>query len=292
MNTLYQKITAGLVLALSLSLTSCEKDSLLTPNPAGSARSEAVNDPVLPSPPVSQLKHTLIRYGNATLAYDDNGRLLNVTSIPVRAGQSGQNIRIDYTYSAGKIRAVSSAGLIIVRDETFLIDASGRCYESVEKGKYSDTHWIFEYNAKGQLEISYDKNSCARTTNYAYNADGDLILATISDSPSTYKSIIFVYTEPANTTLVPDRSPINLYVPRMHKHDTYLRIFGTPSKHLVKQVSYESSGNVNFPAPSDRFYTYTLDTDGYVKERIMSSTLGGSSIENTVYDYLVANKSM
>lgn len=292
MNTLIQKITVGLGLALSLSLISCEKNSLLTPNPSGSARSGAADDPVLPSPPVSQLNHKLIRYGDATLAYDDNGRLLSVTPIPVRASQSGQNIQIDYTYSPGKIRAVSSAGRLIIRDETFLIDANGRCYESIQKGKPTDTHWIFKYNAKGQLDIAYDKNSCARTTSYTYNTDGDLIVAKISDSPSTYKSITFVYTEPTNTTLVHDRYPINLYVPRMYVHDTYLRIFGTPSNHLVKQVSYEPSGDINFPAPSSQFYTYALDLDGYVKGRTMSNTLGGSSIESTVYDYLVDNKAM
>jgi hypothetical protein len=41
MTTLFQKITTGIALALSLGLASCERDSLLNPNPMGIARSES-----------------------------------------------------------------------------------------------------------------------------------------------------------------------------------------------------------------------------------------------------------
>lgn len=173
MKTLFQQITVGLGLALSLSLASCEKDNLLNPNPAGSARSGAVNDGI--SPNIPQV-YKLTKYGDAALTYADNGRLLNVTT-PVRNSLA---IQTDYTYSPGSVRAFSHQGKIVLRDETFTLDASGRCTESVVKGNYSDTHWLFTYNAQGQLWSCQNKNSCVGGTSYTYNADGDLIQATVA----------------------------------------------------------------------------------------------------------------
>lgn len=50
MNTLFQKVTAGIALALSLGLASCEKEALVNPDKSsGSARVEALDDIFLPS---------------------------------------------------------------------------------------------------------------------------------------------------------------------------------------------------------------------------------------------------
>lgn len=100
--------------------------------------------------------------------------------------------------------------------------------------------------------------------------------------------ITFAYTGPNNAALL-DEYPLNVNVPKLEAHDAYLRIFGKPSKHLVKRVSYEPSGDVNFPAPANRFYTYVLNADGYVTQRSMAQTLGGSSIKNTPYEYMLTN---
>jgi len=282
MNSLFQKITSGLALTLSLSLASCEKDSPLTPNQTGSARSGAVEDGIVVGIP--QL-HKLSRYGDAMLTYADNGRLLNVTS----SFRGSLSIQTDYTYSPGKIRAFTHQGKVVLHDETFTLDASGRCTESVEDGVYSDTHWIFTYNAKGQLWSCQNKNSCVGGISYNYNADGDMILATVATSPSDGVDITFAYNKPTGAPILADEYPLNVTVPKMAAHDTYLRIFGKPSKHLLKLVSYEPSGNVAFPTPSDLYYTYSLDTEGYVTKKIEYSGLSGVLPKTTLYNYVMTN---
>ena len=296
MNTLFQKTITGFGLALSLSLASCEKDNLINPNPTGSARSGATNDNILPTPNTPQYKHTLVKYGAATLTYADNGQLLNVTT-PVPGSLA---ILTEYTYSPGKIKAFTHQGTNVLRDETFTLDASGRCTESAQaytvinnnKPVQLYTQWVYHYTTKGQLESCYNKNSCVGGTTYSYNADGDMILATVATSAFDGTDITFAYSQRTVAGLLNDNYPVNLNVPKIPEHDAYLRIFGNPSKHLVQRVSYEPSGDSNFPAPSDRFYTYVRNADGYVTQRSMSYTLGGNSVENTAYEYLVANPAM
>jgi len=141
MKTFFKPISIVIGLALSLSLSSCEKDSLLTPSPAGSARDD---DLVVGIPQV----HKLIKYGDATLTYADDGRLRKVTQAPVRGSL---DVHTDYTYGPGSVRAISYKGLVVAHDETFTLDANGRCTESVEEGNklyngayfHYTIHWIF-----------------------------------------------------------------------------------------------------------------------------------------------------
>lgn len=197
-------------------------------------------------------------------------------------------IQTDYTYSPGSVRAFSHQGKIILHDETFTLDASGRCTESVVKGVYSDTHWIFTYNTKGQLWSCQNKNSCVGGTSYSYNPDGDMVLATVTNSISDATDITFAYNEPTGDPLLEDNYPLNVNVPKIPQHDTYLRIFGKPSKHLLKLVSYEPSGSAAYPSPGPVYYAYQLDTDGYVTKKV-AYDLNGSSSKTTLYDYVLAN---
>jgi len=132
-----------------------------------------------------------------------------------------------------------------------------------------------------------NKNSCVGGITYTYNSDGDMTLATVATSLTEGDDILFMY-GPANSVYnLNDKYPLNITIPKITAHDTYLRIFGKPSKHLVKRISYEPSGNVTIPAPRDRFYTYTVDADGYVTQRSVTHALGGNVVETTPYDYLV-----
>lgn len=283
MKNLVQTITVATGLALSLSLVSCEKDGLPTPNPAGSARSGAGDDGIEVGMPQV---HKLINYGDATLTYADNGKLLKVAT-PVRGSLA---IETDYTYSPGTVKAFTHQGKIVLRDETFTLDASGRCTESVVQGFYSDTEWEYHYTATGQLWSCTNKNSCVGGTSYKYNADGDMILAQLTtDAGGGGTDVTFAYSQRTVASLLNDEYPVNLNIPTIPAHDAYLRIFGKPSKHLVQRVSYEPSGSVAFPAPSDRFYTYVLDADGYVTQRSMSHTAGGSSVETTAHAYMLTD---
>lgn len=285
MNISSQKITVGLALALSLSLISCEKDNLLTPESSSkSARLGAVDDFTLPSPKIPQVPR-LVKYGNSTLSYSDYGQLQKVTTSVPR----GFTPHTDYTYAPGSIRAASYEGNSLVRDETFILDASGRCTESVIKGTPNDTHWIYTYNAKGQLWSCQKQNTCVGGTSYTYNADGDVVQATVATSALDAMVVTFAYVLPMDTNYYYETYALNLNAPVLPEHDTFLRIFGKTGKHLVKGISYAPSGSTIITTPSDRFYAYVIKSDGYVTERNTAYTFGGSSIEKTVYKYELAD---
>lgn len=294
MNTLVPKIT--LAFAVAIGSISCQTENLVNPaQPSAAARQGA--DEIIP--PISQVQvHKLITYGDVTLTYADDGRLRKVTTAPSRGHT---DVHTDYTYGPGWVRAIRSDGAAVTRDETFTLDASGRCVESKEEGTvvYNNapfqytTYWQFSYNAKGQLWSCTNKNSCVGGTAYTYNADGDLILATVTTNAGGGGiGIKFTHSELVNAPGVVDKYPIQLSNPQIAEHDTYLPIFGKPGKHLIKRVSFQPSGNINYPAPSDRFYTYVLDADGYVTQRTMANALFGSPVEKTPYAYVVTNAKM
>lgn len=287
MNTLFQKTITGLGLALSLSLASCEKDNVLNPNPAGSARSGAANDVISPNLPQV---YKLTKYGDATLIYNADGRLRKVTQALTRGGQA---CHTDYTYAAGSIRAVTYKGQLVVRDETFTLDPSGRCTESVEEGNtlyngayfHYTTYWKFTYNAKGQLWSRQNKNSCVGGISYTYNADGDLILATVATSPTDGIAITFAYDQPVGDPILNDKYPLN--VVGVNEQDAYLRIFGKPGKHLVKLKTEKSL--LNNQVISNKFYVYTLTPDGYVTKKDEYNLFGAALTETKLYDYQVSD---
>lgn len=289
MKTLFQQITAVIGLTVSLGLASCEKDGLLSPNPAGSARSGATNDVTLPSPNIPQV-YKLTKYGDATLTYNADGRLRKVTQALTRGGQE---CHTDYTYAAGSVRAVTYKGQLVVRDETFTLDPSGRCTESVEEGNtlyngayfHYTTYWKFTYNAQGQLWSRQNKNSCVGGISYAYNADGDLILATVATSPSDGTAITFAYDQPVGDPILNDKYPLN--VVGVNEQDTYLRIFGKPTKHLVKLKTEKSL--LNNQVISNKFYAYTLNPDGYVTKKDEYNLFGAALTETKLYDYQVSD---
>ncbi len=283
MNTLRQLITTGLSLALSASLISCEKESRLMPAPLNSARLGTGNEEPFPSPTVPQT-HRLTKYGNSTLSYSADGHLQKVTTA---VNRGGVDYHTDYTYAPGSIRAASYQGAYLVRDETFTLNATGsRCTESVVKTNTGETHWIYTYNAKGQLSSCQNKNSCIGGATYTYDSDGDLVKATVATTISEAMNITFSYVVP---TLDDNHSyvtyPLNLNVPLLPEHDTFLPIFGRSSQHLVKWVYYSPSGLPVVATPSDRFYSYMIPGDGYVADRTMSYTFGGSSVEKIHYEY-------
>ncbi|GAB3558142.1 hypothetical protein [Spirosoma fluminis] len=285
MNTLRQLITAGLGLALSISLVSCEKDGLLNPTPLNGARLGTENEEIFPSTNLPQT-HRLTKYGNSSLSYSSDGHLQKVTT----AVRGGVEYHTDYTYAPGSIRAASYQGPILVRDETFTLNATGsRCTESVVKTNTGETHWIYTYNAKGQLSSCQNQNSSIGGATYTYDKDGDLIKATVAITTTESMDITFSYVVP---TLDDHHSyvtyPLNLNVPMLPEHDTFLPIFGRSSLHLVKWVYYSPSGLPVVATPSDRFYSYMIPGDGYVADRTMSYTFGGSPVEKIHYAYVMA----
>lgn len=286
MNTLRQLITAGLGLALSVSLISCEKDSTFTPTPLTGARLGTEDEEIYPSTNLPKT-HRLTNYGNSTLSYSADGHLQKVTTAVSRGGVV---YHTDYIYAPGSIRAASYQGAILVRDETFTLNTTGsRCTESVVKTSTGEAHWVYSYNAKGQLSSCQNKNSPIGGATYAYDKDGDLVKATVAVTLTESMDITFSYTVPTLDDSRHDVTyPLNLNVPMLAEHDTFLPIFGRSSKPLVKWVYYSPSGLPVVTKPSDQFYAYMLSGDGYVSDRTMSYTFGGSPVEKIHCTYVMA----
>ncbi|GAB4014411.1 hypothetical protein [Spirosoma koreense] len=286
MNTLRQLITAGLGLALSVGLVSCEKDSTLTPTPLNGARLGTEDEEIYPSTNLPKT-YRLTKYGNSTLSYSADGHLQKVTTAVNRGGVA---YHTDYTYAPGSIRAASYQGAILVRDETFTLNATGsRCTESLVKTNTGETHWIYTYNPKGQLSSCQNQNSSIGGATYTYDKDGDLIKATVAVTLTESMDITFAYTVPTMDDHRNDVTyPLNLNVPMLPEHDPFLPIFGRSSKHLVKWVYYSPSDLPVVVKPSDQFYSYMIPGDGYVSDRTMSYTFGGSPVEKIHYEYVMA----
>ncbi|WP_420148936.1 hypothetical protein [Spirosoma sp.] len=283
MKTFVKPSTLLTCVVLSIGLIACEKDSFLTPNSTASARTAAPQNSIDVSIPQV---HKLTQYGEAKLTYAANGQLLSVTT-PVRGSMP---VQTDYTYTPGQIRAFTHQGKIVLHDETFTLDASGRCTESVEAGSYSDVHWIYTYTDKGQLWSCMNQNSCVGGITYNYNADGDMERARLSTGVSEGIDITFAYDQPAGAPLLHDAYPLNITVPRMTAHDTYLRIFGKSSKHLPKHVSYKPAPGTTFVTlPSDLVYVYSLDTDGFVTKKIEYNGQSGVLPKTVLYAYEMVN---
>ncbi|RYF64561.1 MAG: hypothetical protein EOO39_26445 [Cytophagaceae bacterium] len=288
MNTVLNKLVVSASFALSLGLMSCQENSLVTPDKPATTPSESVNDIISPNRPKV---YKLTKYGNANLTYDGDGRL---TRVMLGADVRGnKNVHTEYTYSAGSIHAISYVGTSLFYDQTFLLNANGRCYEYKElRYLYSNSSQtekkevVYTYNAKGQLQKAADKSNAAVRTEYTYNADGDLNRAIQYGLDYTHSTIkvqsdyTFSYDQPTGDPILTDRYVINSELAGFP--DLFLNIFGTPSKHLVKLITEKSS-------LGGQYYTYTLNADGYATKRDEYSLSSGALVESRSYNYLVTN---
>lgn len=281
MNTLFPKIT--LAFAVAIGSISCQTENLVNPVQPSAAARQSANESISPNLPQAP---RLTKYGNSTLSYSNDGHLQKVTTM---VNRGGVDYHTDYTYAPGSIRAASYQGNSLVRDETFTLNASGRCTESVVKGVPTDTHWIYTYNAKGQLWSCQKKNTCIGGTSYTYNTDGDLIKASVATSASDGMELTFSYVLPMDANYYYDTYPLNLNAPMLPEHDTFLRIFGKTSPHLVKGLSYSPSGSTIVSMPGNRFYAYNIISDGSIVERDMAYTFGGNPVEKIMYTYELAD---
>ncbi len=286
MNTALLKITAGLGLALSLGLASCTETSLVTPDKPMAASSASPNDIISPNLPQ---KHTLTKYGDATLTYYADGRLKRVMYGPDVRGSLA--VRQDYTYPTGQIKVITSSGNELLREETFWLDANtGRCYQS-KAIKYtgdplaSIVNLYYTYNAKGQLAGCQSKDITG-WTDYTYTADGDLSKAIdYSAFGVAILETTFNYDAAFGDPVLPDLYPLNSEWTRLT--DRYLKIFGKPGKHLVKLVTVKSLPGKEIK--KNRLYTYTLNADGYVTVRKEFDFPSAILIETKAYDYQVTD---
>ena len=277
-------------LFLLAGLASCQpKENLISPEQQRALPVESVNDLILPGLPK---KYTLVKHGQATLTYSSDGRIKKVT---YGAGAiSYPADYVNYLYGANSIKATSYSGNTVVHDELYLTDGNGRCYESKETNftfysfgtVASEMSWSYQYNALGQVKSRTPKASGTGKTDYTFSAAGDLIkVTTFGNLGVTTKETTIAYDQPVGDPVVVDRYPLNAGWTGLP--DVYLKIFGKPSKHLVKLVTQKLLPSNLILA--NYYYAYTLNADGYVTKQNMFNVANAALVSTTPYEYLVTD---
>ncbi|MBD2705572.1 hypothetical protein IC229_33500 [Spirosoma sp. BT702] len=266
MNSSFQKITAVVGLALSFGLVSCKENSLVSPDIPQVTSTEATNNLISPDP---FKQYTLTKHGQATLTYQADGRLKQVMhGLGTLANPTEYT---EYSYDNLSIKSTRTMGAGKKLEITYLLGPNtGRVYESIEKHytyyikgmSLTQLHWLYEYDNKGYLKTRRKKNASTDRSEYTFNAAGDLSKVTVYDIYDVVvQEVTFAYDQPSNDILT-DKLP--LYSSWATYPDSYLPIFGKTSKHLVKRITQKEFRGVN--PVVDRFFAYTLNADGYVKE--------------------------
>ncbi len=286
MNRSFKNTAAGITLAATFCLVSCQENTPIAPDTV--AASKTATDDITSTIPK---KYTLTKIGPVTLAYLGDGRLHKVTQgVDVR-GEVADHM--DYSYGAQWIKATTYAGSKIFMEITFQLDAKGRCFES-ERVDYmyipsgfitTESRAVYAYNDKGQLKTVADKNNAANYDSYSFDANGDLSKVTrYYNGAGAVLQDTYAYEIPTGDPLLVDRYPLNpggFIVPP----DPYLPIFGKKSKHLMKRVTQKSLPSQQ--ALSDNVFAYTLNADGYVTQRQEFTITNAALVETKKYDYLV-----
>ncbi len=272
-------------LAAAFGLTACQKETLTDPQtPTTHANDDRAKF-------VGNL-YTLTKHGNASLSYDNAGRLKLVKYAP------GAIDHVTYSYSIGIgpnwVRTFSylSFNGKINQSSKYLLDESGRCYEEQRtiytySGGFSDSQtdvYTYQYNAQGYMKKRFDKNNPNQRYEYVFNAAGDLIKVTTHAPNSGVPSAetTYSYSEYVGAPLRTDRNRLNNLVNGLP--DDYLAIFGKSSKHLVYGLKYKNlySNSVEV----DRSYKYFFNADNYVTQQNIS-TVGEQPVYLIEYKYLV-----
>lgn len=278
-----------LIFALSMGLTSCEKEDLVIPNAPSEVSSKNLRESVLVTTPKL---YQLIKHGPITLSYFDDGRLKKATYMHgARGGESPSYIT--YKYGAHSISSTFFYNGVVAQVMTYLLDANGRCYDSkqVDYVPYGpnqtlekESGFTYLYNPKGQLTTRTDKKYTNQTTSFVYDAAGELIKISsynpgpYNPSPGLESESRLYYEGATGDPILTDLLPINIEAANLP--DPYLIIFGKPGKHLIKMITEKFSLD-------GQIFNYTLNADGYVTKRDVYKILGAALIETKSYDYLV-----
>jgi hypothetical protein len=278
-------------LVLSIGIASCnEQENVVTP----SQKDEVINAKMRENlSPTAPKKYQLIKHGNTKLAYYPDGKLQKVTYAASTRGSAATFTT--YKYNANYIIATLYYDNKIGQETTYLLDNSGRCYDSKQLDyipvgpnayQVKESNFKYTYNSKGQLDTRTNKKVVTEKTVFIWNADGDLTKLTGYNfrNGQAYESVksesTLYYDQPTGDPILANLAPINFEA--INLPDPYLMVFGKSSKHLVKLVTENTVLGGNY-------YAYTLNPDGYVTKRDWYTMNGAALIETTLYDYLVTN---
>lgn len=268
-------ITAGLGLALSLGLVSCEKDSLLSPDTG--TNTPRTNEPIpgtgmpIGGVVLTAKPYILDKYAHWQLSYDADGELVKLQSTAdpslireyVKASNGSGMTILDY--NGGKLLGKT---LII-------LDAKGRCKESfvtsygIENGKAtsSSSRYIYFYNSKNQLELIRDQDDNNLYQVFSYS-DGNL---TAIEFYNYGKKGIFIcfYVKPYDATgqaQIPDKNHMNRLHSSLYKQvDEFLPIYGKFTKSLAVRSEYTNL--LTYVTTDWIDYKYNFNSSGFITER-------------------------
>ncbi|RRB04881.1 DUF4595 domain-containing protein [Larkinella rosea] len=280
-------------LALSialLSLSSCENHQLAPSAPLPSSEVRASETAGFSTDDIIVTvakKHTLVKHGTATLAYDAAGKLVKVTD---------GNRTTTYTHSAGKIGVLTLVSGVKTEEGNYYLDANGRCTHSdvagftVEYGIPVKTlNWFkYDYDAKGRLAKRYHDIYPNMRVEFAYNADGDLTEVKEFDNPNNVIQKNTYEYQYAGSSILTDNNRLN--ATEVVKLDPYLRIFGKTSKHLVRRLK------INRPVyngiNNDYRFGYTMNADGYPTVAQKYNVSNGALLQTSIFEYVVSDLTM
>lgn len=284
------KSKTALYLMASLSVFSCQENSEVHPEQAQDQTPTVALNQARVSSPSALKKYRLIKWGDQTLTYYPDGRIKRSLHGPDVVGND--HYRQSYTYSASILASSGVVNVVYSRAvpnpknmrETYWYNNGGRCYQYkrvVDEGingvrTYNST---LVYNSKNQMTDCLFNSGRAH---YDYNADGDLIKVTFLNAQ-------LVPTETHTLSYTPTNGgpPVNDLYP-LHSEwaepfEQFMTYFGQPCKHLVQSVVVKQLNSPN--PPTNVFYSYVRNSDGYVTQRKTYHKFGGAPIEDIQYEY-------
>ncbi|AUD01405.1 hypothetical protein [Spirosoma pollinicola] len=291
-NTLFSKIAVSL--AVAIGSFACQNDNLVNPANPGQVANQATNNII----PDKLPKYVLIKDGPQTVSYYPDGRLKRVIYGADVPGNT--NERTDYTYEGTQsVKATAVYNNKTYNEETFTLDAYGRCYQyreyvypdgGVTKQKYVYNS-SYTYDNQGRLKTW---TSFAPTLTlqyeYSYTVDGDLSKVVRYNGDAADEEITFAYKLAEAPALLPDSYPLNAQLNFKWwglLKDTYLGVFGTASTHLVKRVIRKNL--ITNQVEQDNKFTYTMNANGYVSNRTSVDVLTGVVRDSKAYEYVSAD---
>ena len=264
-----------------LVLASCKKEETIqAPEPAESATSvnRTSEGGIIPLPKV----YTLIKRGNDSLVYLNDGRLSKVQHSPTSFTQ--------YTYGFNTITAKKYSGANPALDEetTYQIDVQkDRVFESNWTGY---TYYVggkvvvnktygYEYDAAGHLKSKYNKAQPNERWQFTWSAADKLcVIHRYDASNKVYHKAQFSNDFLSNKLgMLPVRSGL----------DVYLKIFGTAPKNL-DEYELGNSGDGTPILYYDQVH-YTFNNDGYPLKRTCHNVFSHQKTESTVFLYKITH---
>ncbi|WP_128544815.1 hypothetical protein [Larkinella soli] len=261
-----KRILFSLAVVAAAGLTSCQKEADVMPaaSHSTSAPQARVAAAVSADLPVFTTPHQLIKHGNMVLTYDAQKRLVKAAD-----GYTEKT----YIYGSGETLYTLRQGgkvRLIVR---YFLNGQGRCTKlDMKEYTYDDkgnayvrpSIYLAYYNADGRLSSLVRQTNDPKfnyTASYAffYNADGELSVVKSYFSEVLVHQYTFSYDKPYSGAPQTDFYELNPNI-NFLPLDTYMRVFGSFRKHLIRSCTLESAGN---PAQKE-YYVYKLAADGYV----------------------------